>query len=114
MKKLLALLIAIAMLSVLFVGCGSEEGSAPETQLPAGSESASAVTENSTEGTEAAVPETEATEGTTDATEATASATEPTQTTPQPTAGVEVETEDPNAPANENQEIDFDALLGAS
>ena len=115
MKKMIALLIVLALMSVLFVGCKSGDESTPATENAGASEPVSTEGVAGSEDTQAA---TEPTETTTDVvtgeTEATAPATEPTQSTVSPTTGVEVEVEGNGGTADENTMIDFDDLLSAA
>ena len=112
MKKLIALVMVVALMSVLFVGCTSKEENAPATEGAGNSEPVSTEGAAAPEDTQAATEAT--TEAATGETEATAPATEPTQSTVTPTAGVEVEVEGSGGTADENTMIDFDDLLNAA
>lgn len=112
MKKLIALLMVLALMSVLFVGCTSGDENTPATENAGASQSVS--TEGAS-GTEDTQPATEATtDAATGETDTTAPATEPTQATVTPTTGVEVEVEGTGGAADENTMIDFDDLLSAA
>lgn len=123
MKRIIALLLAIALMSVLFVGCNSAEENTPtaETNVastPVTSENGAEATIEAADATVDVTDETttatEATQASTPATEPTIPATEPAKPTTPKDPEVDVEVDTPDTPAKDSQEIDFDALLNAA